>query len=173
MTGAVFLESNNVSLSTLEDEDLEKIRDISNRPEVWKNFIHRKPRNLSQIEKKFDQLQENDDAVVLAVSVDNKTIGYTALEKIDVGLGEIAIEIDPDEQGKGYGTEASRLLIDYGFEQLRFHKLFARTFSSNTGSQALWEKLGLEREAEIKESVYIDGEFEKSIVYGTTKEEWE
>ncbi len=51
--------------------------------------------------------------------------------------------IAPDEQGKGYATEAAQTLIDYAFDALRLHHIIATTEYNNHASQAIMQKLGM------------------------------
>jgi len=51
--------------------------------------------------------------------------------------------IAPDEQGKGYATEAALTLIDYAFDALRLHQIVATTEYNNHASQAVMKKLGM------------------------------
>lgn len=51
--------------------------------------------------------------------------------------------IDPAHQGKGYATEATQLLIDYAFTEMRLQRLIATTEHDNQASQAVMRKLGM------------------------------
>jgi len=48
MPGAVFLEGDKVNLRTIEEQDLEFIRDNFNKSKVWKNLDYKIPQNLEQ-----------------------------------------------------------------------------------------------------------------------------
>lgn len=55
--------------------------------------------------------------------------------------GELAYWIGKQYWGKGYGTEATKTLLEYGFNQLNLNKFFAASFASNTGSWRIMEKV--------------------------------
>lgn len=62
-------------------------------------------------------------------------------------------------QGKGYGSEAVRLLVDFGFKDLHLHRIYLHVFSSNARAIKAYEKCGFEREGVLREAAYIDGGF--------------
>lgn len=172
MPGAAFLEGEEVNLRTVEEEDLEFIRDTFNMPEVWKNLDLDRPQNLEQERDFFENVICEEKPVNLAISVDEKMIGLISIHEKDCdSVGEIGIWIHPDYHGEGYGTEASEILIDYAFDELRFHKIFTRAYESNEGSQRVWEKLGFTQEGELREQVYREGEHENVYCYGLLEEE--
>ncbi len=73
---------------------------------------------------------------------------------------EIQIRIDKSAfQGKGYGSEAARLLVDFGFKDLHLHRIYLHVLSSNTRAINAYEKRGFVREGVLREAAYIDGGF--------------
>lgn len=56
--------------------------------------------------------------------------------ELGIGIGE------PDCRGKGYGTEATRLLLDYGFNALGLHNVLLRVCSFNEAAIAVYRKAG-------------------------------
>ena len=173
MPGAIFLEGDKVNLRTVEEEDLEFLRNNVNHPEVRTFLTTRKPVNMEQEKEFFKEVISNDEPVNLAICSNNQITGIIELREKKEGVGEIGIWIAPDYHQKGYGTEASRLLIDYAFNQLRYHKIYTGAFESNKASQKVWKKLGFQKEGELREQVYRNGEFENLYYYGILEKEWE
>lgn len=174
MPGAVFLEGDEINLRTVEEEDLEFIRDTYNLPEVRKYMSHFKPANLEQEKDFFQNVVCSDEEVNLAICVDDEIIGLISLIEKDADSAvEIGLWIHPNYHGNGYGTEASELMIDYGFRELALHKVIARAYESNKGSQRIWEKLGFEKEGELREQIYAEGDYEDVYYYGFLEDEWE
>ncbi|MFA7533959.1 MAG: GNAT family N-acetyltransferase [Tissierellaceae bacterium] len=58
---------------------------------------------------------------------------------------------------RGYCTEASKVIVQYGFEKLDINKIFARALVSNTGSWKVMEKTGMSYEGTLKHEVLKDG----------------
>lgn len=67
---------------------------------------------------------------------------------------------------KGYATEAARALIQYGFEQLKLHKITCSHFAHNPASGRVIEKSGFTKEGELKEHLLKDGVFVDLWIYG-------
>ena len=68
--------------------------------------------------------------------------------------------------GKGIGTEACRAVIDFGFQVLELHKIYARHFVSNPASGRVMQKSGMEYEGTQKSHDFKDGRFEDVASYG-------
>ena len=68
--------------------------------------------------------------------------------------------------GKGIGTEACRAVIDFGFQVLDLHKIYARHFVSNPASGRVMQKSGMEYEGTQKSHDFKDGRFEDVASYG-------
>ena len=101
-------------------------------------------------------------------------IGYAGIEEIDFDdkRGEIYFLIgDRSEQGKGYGQEITRLLIDYAFNKLKLHSLFADVTVLNKPSIKLMEKCGFRRIGVRRDYNYIDGKFVDEVFFDLVKKE--
>lgn len=174
MPGAVFLEGDRVNLRTVEEEDIEFIRDTFNLTEVRRNISHSEPANIEQEQEFFDQVICGDEEVNLAISVDEEMIGMITLSpQKEQSVKQIGLWIHPDYHGNGYGTEASELAVDYAFTELRVHKVVARALETNRGSQRIWEKLGFEKEGELRQQAYHEGSYEDLYMYGILEHEWD
>ncbi|MFP4185418.1 MAG: GNAT family N-acetyltransferase [Thermoplasmata archaeon] len=175
MPGADFLRGEKVDLLTIEEEYIEWMRDNINDPEVRKGLSARYPQNLSQ-ERDFleNSVEKDDDQVHLLISSEGKKLGLISLFDIDRddGNAELGIWIMPSEQGKGYGTEACKVIIDYGFRELRLHRIYARVYEHNSASFNMFEKLGFEKEGIWREHGFVDGEYEDMHLLGILKCEW-
>ena len=73
---------------------------------------------------------------------------------------------DPGARGKGYGTAAARLMIQYCFEELGLLRLFLRVYADNFAAIRSYEKAGFEREAYLREDVYINGQYRDIVLMG-------
>jgi len=90
----------------------------------------------------------------------DKPIGITSLIKIDYKNGNAECIIDIGEKevwGKGYGSEAMKLLLDYGFQEMNLHRIYLRVFSFNSRAIKLYEKLGFKQEGISREAIFRYG----------------
>ena len=68
-----------------------------------------------------------------------------------------------EHNGRGYTTEAIRLVLDYAFRDLKLHRIEAGVMPHNAGSIRVLEKVGFEREGLSKKNVRINGEWEDHL----------
>lgn len=176
MPGTVFLEGDNINLRTIEEDDIEFLRDGVNHPEVRVHMGNRRPQNLENEEDFFEEQVCGEDAVHLIISRDEEKLGIITLmpqgddaEK----LAKLGIWIHPKYHGNGYGTEASRLVTEYAFNQLNYHKVYARAYKGNEASQSVWEKLGFDKEGVFKDHTFTHGEYKDVVYYGVLEGEWQ
>ena len=80
--------------------------------------------------------------------------------------------IDVDHAGHGYVPEGVVLVIRYGFETLRLHRLEAAIVPRNTKSRRVAEKIGLRDEGTARRFLQIRGVWEDHVRYAITIEEW-
>ncbi|MFB6159504.1 MAG: GNAT family N-acetyltransferase [Candidatus Nanohalobium sp.] len=176
MAGTVFLEGEKINLRTIEEEDIEFLRDGVNHPEVRVYMGNRKPQNYENEEEFFEEQICGEETVDLMISRDREKLGIISLmpqgddaEK----LAEIGIWIHPEHHGNGYGTEASQLITDYAFNQLNYHKIYARAYQGNKASQSVWEKLGFDKEGVFKDHTFTQGEYKDVVYYGVLEGDWQ
>ena len=86
---------------------------------------------------------------------------------------EIGFTIAPDYQGRGYATEAVRLLLNYLFTERGKHRITAYCDPRNAASVALLERLGMRREGHLRESTWAKDEWTDDLVYALLHDEWQ
>ncbi|MHB9145957.1 MAG: GNAT family N-acetyltransferase [Symbiobacteriia bacterium] len=86
----------------------------------------------------------------------------------------LGISLFPDEKrGKGLGTEALGLWVDYLFSTLNVHRLGLATWSGNTGMIRVAGKLGFTEEARLRQARIVRGELFDGVFFGVLREEWD
>jgi RimJ/RimL family protein N-acetyltransferase len=85
---------------------------------------------------------------------------------------EIGYGIVPSERGKGYGTEAIQLMVDYLFLSQNIFRLQARTDVRNKASQRVLEKASFRIEGTIRKSLFARGVLRDVCLYSILREEW-
>jgi aminoglycoside 6'-N-acetyltransferase len=85
---------------------------------------------------------------------------------------EIGFTIAPGYQGRGYATEAARLLVGYLFGRRGKHRITASCDARNAASAAVLERLGMRREGHLRESTWAKGEWTDDLLYGLLHHEW-
>jgi len=102
-------------------------------------------------------------------------VGNISLHAIDATnrFAEVGILIgEAGARGKGYGTEALRLLAAHAFGRMNLHKLNAGVVDGNEASRRLFEKVGFRREGILREHVYAGGRHVDALRYGLLRREF-
>ena len=84
---------------------------------------------------------------------------------------EIGFTIAPRYQGRGYATEAVRLLVGYLFARGK-HRITACCDARNAASAAVLGRLGMRREGHLRQSTWAKGEWTDDLLYALLQEEW-
>lgn len=96
----------------------------------------------------------------------NKLIGMIGLYKF--GAAEKCIlgySLDKEHYGKGYATEAVRLILDMAFKELGFHRVEAGVMPRNIGSARVLEKVGFVLEGLARDYIKINGIWEDHYIF--------
>ena len=80
--------------------------------------------------------------------------------------------IGVDYQRKGYATEATKAIIDYGFEQIHLHKVQICVRPSNTPSKQVIEKCGFTYEGTLRDYFYMNDSYEGRMYYSILRDEY-
>ncbi|MBD3310762.1 GNAT family N-acetyltransferase [Candidatus Woesearchaeota archaeon] len=75
-------------------------------------------------------------------------------------------------RGRGYVTEACRMLISYAFSELGLGKIIIRCATDNRASQRVIQKLGGKLEGILRKDSFIAGKWRDALYHGLLKEEW-
>ncbi|GGF28248.1 N-acetyltransferase [Halobacillus andaensis] len=171
------LHSHRVHLGPVTDEHLEQIATWFNHSLFLRRFdaAAAQPRSYDSLKEWRDDATKNDSHFLFSICDGDTLIGYVELDGIlwNQRNGWISIAIgDADHQGKGYGTEAMELLINYAFQELNLHRLQLTVFDYNEPALRLYEKLGFTYEGAQREFVLRDGKAYDMLMYGLLAREW-
>ena len=152
---------------TYDDTDL--IVNWRNRPFVKDKMIIRNPFTVEGHHEWIRTMIDTGKVVqfIILDKEDNRPVGSTYFRDIDYDneKAEFGVFIgETDAMGKGFGTEAAVLMLDYAFTVLKLHKIYLRVLSTNTAAEKSYLKAGFKREAYLKDEYKIDGEFTDIIV---------
>lgn len=117
---------------------------------------------------------EEDRCFDLALerTTDGKVVGLLSLVRRDPYQAEIGWALGVEYRGHGYATEAATALMTYGFTSLGLHRIQADTRAANAGSRQVMERLGMRREALLREAEYRDGAWQDLVIYAALADEW-
>lgn len=146
-------------------DDVEAIRDLKNNKKaaLLLGGIHHEYTN-EDIENWISFHNNNPDEVLLVIEdlVAGRLIGHVGLYKIDrvAKKAEYGILIaDDNSRGKGYGTKATSLMVEYAFIELGLHKVTAEVLNENAPSLAMFKKCGFSVDGCLRDDVYKNGRY--------------
>lgn len=108
-----------------------------------------------------------------AVEKEKRVIGHISFIKY---FGEHTYEIGwvfhPDFYNQGYATEAAQAIINYGFNQMKLHRIVATCQPENIGSFRVMEKLAMRKEGLFKKCIPTEDGWWDEYYYAILAEEW-
>jgi len=122
------------------------------------------------------QRQQTRQHFVLAVTLkdDKQVIGACRLSVTnpDKQEGSIGYCLAKKFWGQGYATEAVAKLLNFGFQQLNLHRIFATCDPKNNVSMRVLVKIGMRQEGYLREYEWVKGEWRDALLYAILEREW-
>jgi diamine N-acetyltransferase len=173
----VTLQGNTIHLRALEPEDLEFVYAIENDENIWEVSNTQTPYSKFLIRQYLENAhQDIYEAKQLRLAIcKNKTdeaIGLIDLFDFDpknhrAGVG-IIIQNEID-RASGFGKEALGMVIEYAFQQLQLHQLFANIGTENTASLALFTTFGFDKIGVKKDWNFTNNRFHDEALFQLIK----
>ena len=173
-----FLSGERVYLRPFESDDIPQLLCWLNDPAVWRTLGVFLPVS-EKTEQEFVEIANSgkDNIVYLAIALHegNRLIGSMGLKDIiwKDRSATFGIFIGPAEcRSQGYGTEATRLLLDYAFRTLNLNRIGLEVFANNAAAIRVYEKVGFVREGVQRERRFLDGKYVDQYLYGILAREF-
>jgi diamine N-acetyltransferase len=170
-----------IRLRAIEREDLPRYVEWFNDPEVTAGLATYFPMSLADETRWFENLgsrpMEERGLAIEAKTADSgwRHIGGTGFEHIEWvnRVAEFGIVIgDKAFWNQGYGTEATRLMLQHGFDTLNLHRIFLRVYESNLRAMRAYEKAGFVKEGIMRDAIYRNGCYINVSLMGMLRPEW-
>jgi RimJ/RimL family protein N-acetyltransferase len=84
----------------------------------------------------------------------------------------LGIFLGPQHQGRGFGIDATRTLVRYGFAELNLHRIELNVYSFNSPALATYGKVGFVEEGRRREAVYRSGAWHDEVKMALLRSEW-
>ncbi len=122
------------------------------------------PTLIEDVMSEFDEgksWRSNAQQVSFAVEAEGVLIGYVTLWGIDTfnRRAHLGIGFDPQARGKGYGSDACRVLLRYAFSHLGLHRVQLEVLSDNLPALRAYEAAGFRVDGVMRESAWVEGSF--------------
>jgi RimJ/RimL family protein N-acetyltransferase len=172
------LEGTTVDVRVLERMDVDYLAECINDIDFMGEYAWGEQVTISQLLRYFDNpsnmviLTEAKQFIVQ--KKDGTKIGLMhhrlQLPSRTMELGFLALA--PSERGKGYGTEATQLMVDYLFLSKDLTRIQTGADVRNKASQRVLEKVGFQREGTMRKCLFYNGELRDHYLYGILREDW-
>ncbi len=138
--------------------------------------------SLTSVKKLMEIIQKDQEkasSLVYDFSIltleDDRLVGFMDLELYSLPLGEAFVGIGigkREDWGKGYGTDAMKVILRYAFQELNMRRVSLNTFEYNPRAIRSYEKAGFVHEGRIREYLCREGRRWDLIFMGILREEW-
>lgn len=105
----------------------------------------------------------------IETQADDRLIGLVRLGDTEPETGGAELDVyigEKDCWGKGYGTEATRLICRYGFHKMRLHRIMLWVADANTAAIRVYQKVGFVEEGRARETLRHNGHWHDMILMG-------
>lgn len=162
------LQGKKVYLRPVEVEDAMMYYSTMNDPEMRRLTGTQAVFSLAGVQSYLERKATDASSVLLWIGLQdtNELVGDIALQDMDTTNRNANLRIaigNTDHQGKGYGSEAIRLLLGYGFGILNLHRIELNVFSYNDRAIHVYEKVGFVREGVQRQVLYYNHAYHDSI----------
>jgi RimJ/RimL family protein N-acetyltransferase len=136
-----------------------------------------RPLAVKALEAELEEgLEETDSVTFVVYTLDgDKSIGFVSLNAISWNNRDAWVGIgiwDTEYRGKGYGTDAMRLVLRYAFTELNLHRVTLGVFEYNPRAQRSYQKAGFTLEGRVRQELNRNGQRWDGLYMGILHEEW-
>jgi RimJ/RimL family protein N-acetyltransferase len=173
-----FLIGRQVYLRPIEMEDIPRMCEWINHPDVTRTLRMWRPMSAINEREFIEHVSRspNDVGLLIVVRATDRPIGTCGLMRIDwvtrqagfgIGIGE------PREWGKGYGSEATRLMTGYAFESLNLNRVWLEVYAGHDTARRAYEKAGFRLEGTQRQAAFKEGRYLDVHLMGVLRADWD
>lgn len=169
------LASGRVLLRELEPKDADGRRALGRDPEIVRMFGG-SPSSDKQVAMSaedaaawYAEVSGDPNPFHWAIELEGRFVGTArlhALDEVDRGARYAVGLLDRDVLGKGVGTEVTRCVLRFAFEELGLHRVSLRVLAFNQRAIRCYLRCGFVEEGRERESAHIDGAWHDDVIMG-------
>lgn len=174
----IYYEGERICFRPIEVEDEAPLRRWINDPRIWSTMGCRQPINGVRERETIESFNRNPSDWIFGIALrgEDRLIGTCGLHAIDGPARRATLGLmigESERRGQGYGTEATRLALRFGFEELNLHRIELSVFEHNPAGIRAYEKAGFELEGRLRQRGWRHGRWRDELRYAILRERWE
>lgn len=176
--GDSILTGERVRLRQLRDEDIPQLCDWWRDPTTgllqYQSVRPAPDSELAELFRKWSANSGDDVGLSIETREGGELLGHVALfgVRLATRCATIGIVLGRQFWSQGYGTDAMRVVVRYGFAELGLHRLQLGLWSYNTRALAAYRTVGFREEGRRRESVFHDGVWYDEVLMGFLDREY-
>lgn len=174
----MILKSQRIYLRPLQKADAQSFLANTKDQEIRYMTGTKSSFTLEQIQQHIGNCEKDSTRYDFAICLisNNHLIGELSIFEIDADNSKAGFRISmfgTELTGKGFGTEAIKLVVKFVFEELNLNRLQLEVYSHNIRGIRAYEKSGFKKEGILRDSLYYNGQFFDEIIMSILKSEYE
>lgn len=173
----VFYQGERIDFRPIEPADEPLLRRWINDPAVRRGLCFRGPISEPREREWIQSLGKDQEnyALGIVVRAEDRLIGTVGLHRIDPIARRATLGISIGERAyhnRGYGTEAVRLILRFGFEELNLHRVELSVLADNIRAIRCYQKVGFVQEGCRRDHYFRNGQYVDEYLFALLREEW-
>jgi RimJ/RimL family protein N-acetyltransferase len=122
-----------------------------------------------------DMLKKGEHAYAIVLTETDEMIGSMGLMDVKLACGSASIGIfigEAEHRGRGYGTEAMKLLVGFAFDVLNLYNINLAVYDFNEGAYKSYIKVGFKEIGRRRGAYYLNNKRHDIIYMDITREDW-
>lgn len=172
------IRTERLTLRALTADDLDDHLRLYGEPRVVR-YLYEEPQDsvaaVEHLQKRLSaRLPDEGEWLNLAVEHQGRYLGEVGLCLVSRPHRqcEVGYVFLPEAAGHGYATEATEAMVHLAFAELGAHRVSGRLDARNVASARVLARLGMRREALLRENEFVKGEWTDEAVFAITEDEW-
>jgi UDP-4-amino-4,6-dideoxy-N-acetyl-beta-L-altrosamine N-acetyltransferase len=173
-----FLIGEKVYLRPLQQSDAANFVKWLNHPDIQRLTLRIRPLTLEEEADYMERMRQSttDVALVIALKVNDLPIGMTGFRQIDWSSRHACFGIvigETEHWGQGYGTDVTRLIVQYAFDTLNLNRVWLQVCEYNQRGIRCYERVGFRKEGLLRQEYYREGRYWDTLVMAVLREDWD
>lgn len=153
-----------VALGPMRHDLVKRYRHWMNDGETNRGYDVIRPVTDEAVERWYERISTGDRHILFALyeRVTMNPIGHTGLLHVDRDHRNAEFDLfigDASARGKGFGSEATRLVRDYAFNRVGLQSVYLRVLEFNQPGIRAYEKAGFREAGRLRQNWFVDGRF--------------